>query len=127
MKKLRKFVETDSQEKARLVAAEVRAKQSNMEDDFFEAYESGELDMSNYSGIDGVADWITESSNETDSRSSKEIVIDGITECDEATVENIVAYAESNGVSEEKVMTLLNQMRRHGDVLQKQSGEFRYL
>jgi len=128
MKQMKKFVTTDSQEKARLVASEVRAKQKGYEDDFHEAYENGEFDLSNYSGVSGPRDWVGEdgSNNSSTSRSDKQIVLDVISDCECPTFDNIVDGASVYGLDEEKTEKLLSRLRRSGDVL-KSNQEYRVL
>lgn len=128
MQKLKKFVETNSQEKARLVASEIRAKQQNMEDSFREAYESGEMDMNNYTGISGPNDWMKEAeTEEKDARSDKQIILDAIEELDVASRENVVNKAVNDGVTESVVDKFLSRMRQQGDVIQTAEREYRVL
>lgn len=126
MQKLKKFVQTDSQEKARLVASEIRAKQQGMEESFREAYESGEMDISNYTGISGPTDWLKDSDTESeDNRSDKQIVLDAIDECEDSSRENVVQAAVNDGVDEDRAEKLISRMRQRGDILMNASRELR--
>lgn len=127
MQKLKKFVETNSQEKARLVASEIRAKQQGMEESFREAYESGEMDMSEYTGISGPTDWMKDSEDETDSRSDKQIILDAIESSDVPSRENVIEKSVDDGVSESIVEKFLSRMRQQGEVIQTTEGEYRVL
>lgn len=126
VKKLKKFATTNSDEKARLVASELRAKQSGMKEDFIEAYENGEMDMSQYEGISSPADWLDE--DDGDDRSDKEVVRDAIGKADPATRENVIDIAVREGVgSSEDVEDILYRLRQQTEILLSSDGTFREL
>lgn len=125
MKKLKKFATSDSMEKMRLVASELRAKQRGEEDAFFEAYESGELDGSKYSGVSGNP--LSESEDEEDDRSDREIIEDAIEDCEPATRDNIIAQAVEDGLSEDEADELLSKLRYHTEIMMKSDGTFRVI
>lgn len=124
MKKLKKFTATDSMEKARLVASEVRAKQSGNEDDFKQAFESGEFDERNYSGIEGPADWMSDVEDNEDI-DEEQVVRNVIEAIDIPTRENIKMVAEKRGVSPEETEDIIARLRRTHELMRSQRGEFR--
>lgn len=122
MKKLKKFTTTDSMEKARIVASEVRAKQSGTEDDFKRAFDAGELDESNYTGIQSPESWVPEEDPEVDAEKEVREVIDAV---DIPTQENIVMIAEKRGVTPEETKEIISRLRRNHELMRSSNGEFR--
>lgn len=128
MKKLKKFVETDNMKKAQLVVSEIKAKQAGLDDEFSELLEEGRLSLESYEGLSGPADWVSEDTNESDTRSDKQIVLDVIESCDDATTDAVVSKAVSEGVEgEDAVRRLLERLRRQTEVVYNRDDGYRVL
>lgn len=124
MKKLKKFTTTDSMEKARIVASEVRAKQSGNEEDFKRAFDAGEFDESQYTGIKTPESWVPEDETEVDAEKEVRDVIDLV---DIPTRENIVMIAEKRGVTPEETEEIISRLRRNHELMRSSDGEFRLI
>lgn len=126
MKKLKKFVSTDSMRKAQVVASEIKAKQADLGDEFNELLDEGRLSLEQYEGLDGPIDWLD--SDDGDDRDDKQIVLDAIESCSPATREAVVSKALDDGVaSENEVLEVLERLQRQTEILYNRGSGYRRL
>lgn len=141
VRKLRRFHETDDRERARQARAALLAQKGDAGDAFAEVDSVAEMEdqlesagVSDEeflagSGID--PDTVSEAAasatgGSSGSRSREEIVRAGLREVDEPTVDAVVDYAVEHGVPADAAAELLDRLRRHGEVTER-DGELRLL
>lgn len=132
---LRHLEKTEDKVEARNVRAAFTAKLNGMKEEFEQATRErnildedvdsdlGPDDRLRERGIDPseVEDAISE---DTGSKSEKEIVVDAIETLDSPTVEEIIEHAGERGVGRSKVEKVLEKLRKRGEIVGKDSIRF---
>jgi hypothetical protein len=141
VRKLRRFHETDDREAARQARAAMLAQKGDASEAFanldsvakmedqLESVGVGDDEFLAGSGLD--PDAIAEAADAatagaSGSRSREEIVRAGVRKMEESTAEAVVSYAVEHGVPEDAARDLLDRLRRHGEVVER-DGELRSL
>jgi len=133
-RELKHFFESTDEEEARRVRGKIEAKERGELERFNELDESGV-----FKSADEVNDnienkfleqkglqEIKSGKTENNSRSRKQIVIDGINNSSPPTKSNIIDYAMKHGISKESANDLLVKIKNRGEVT-CQNGEYREL
>lgn len=129
--KLKKLDSVETKEKARSRLPAWRAKINGTEEMFQQAVDNGVFDVDTDEimaeddeyleemGVDPdeVSDAKDRVMKSKSSRSQQEVLHDAIREQSSPTKEDIVQYAEDNGVGREKVEEFLEKKRREGEIL----------
>ncbi|WP_049985012.1 DUF5817 domain-containing protein [Halobellus rufus] len=143
-KKLRRFVEEESQDAARQARSALLAKQGGNSEAFAETAHVAEMereiddrgsvvDDDEYlagSGLDAdaveAAGERAETGAKTGAGSRIDVVRDALEACDAPTEDDVVAYATERGVPDEKARDLLAKLTRRGEATES-GGTYRLL
>lgn len=136
--KLHRFAEADDPDVAREARSRIVREQAGAEEvelDDFSAMEDrldeAGLDDAEFLAASGIDLAETESAAERatgsrDTRSRREILLDGLRDLDAPTEEDLVAHAAEHGIPAAYVSRTLERLRRNGDVTES-DGRYRLL
>ncbi|ODR81692.1 replication protein H [Haladaptatus sp. W1] len=137
-KKLKKFVETDDEDHAREMRASMLANRQGHGEAFAELDSFAEMDSQadssgmddeeflDRSGVDteAVSAAANRDSNQSVSKSKKQVVLDALATLDRPTEAEVVGYADERGVSSDYVERALDKLARRGEVSESR-GRYR--
>lgn len=135
-KKLKNLYQTYDKEEAREARSLKQAELNGVDHIYKSMLEKGMFDEEvtravtdeeylNKKGID--LDEVNQTTQESGSRSQREIIEDGIELQDEPTDESVAEYAEEHGIDPEKTSDIIDKMCMNGDAMRTRDGMLRLL